>query len=54
MEEGCLMGGFGLVVLEVFMDNNVFVFVLCLGVFDKLVDYVKFDELKVDLGLIFF
>ena len=51
MEEGCLMGGFGSAVLEAFMDNNVLVPVLRLGVPDKLVDHAKPDESKVDLGL---
>lgn len=40
MEEGCFMGGFGLVVVEALMDNNVLVFLKCLGVFDIFVDYV--------------
>ena len=51
MEEGCLMGGFGSAVVEAFMDNNVLVPVLRLGVPDKLVDHAKPDESKVDLGL---
>ena len=51
MEEGCLMGGFGSAVVEAFMDNDVLVPVLRLGVPDKLVDHAKPDESKVDLGL---
>lgn len=51
MEEGCLMGGFGSAVTEAFMDNNVLVPVLRLGVPDKLVDHAKPDESKVSLGL---
>ena len=51
MEEGCLMGGFGSAVVEAFMDNNVLVPVLRLGVPDKLVDHAKPDESKVSLGL---
>ena len=51
MEEGCLMGGFGSAVVEAFMDNDVLVPVLRLGVPDKLVDHAKPDESKADLGL---
>lgn len=51
MEEGCLMGGFGSAVAEAFMDANVLVPVMRLGVPDKLVDHAKPDESKVDLEL---
>ncbi|MEG4274062.1 MULTISPECIES: 1-deoxy-D-xylulose-5-phosphate synthase [unclassified Microcoleus] len=51
MEEGCLMGGFGSAVAESFLDNNVLVPLMRLGVPDTLVDHATPEQSFASLGL---
>lgn len=53
MEEGVLFGGFGVVVLELLIDQDINVLMLCIGIFDQLVDYVMLQQSKEVFGLIF-
>jgi len=51
MEEGTLLGGFGSAVVESFVDNDIFVPTLRIGIPDKLVDHATPDQSKMSLGL---
>ncbi|MEG4516960.1 1-deoxy-D-xylulose-5-phosphate synthase [Microcoleus sp. AT9b-C5] len=51
LEEGCLMGGFGSAVAESFLDNNVLVPLMRLGVPDTLVDHATPEQSFASLGL---
>ncbi|WP_072621593.1 1-deoxy-D-xylulose-5-phosphate synthase [Spirulina major] len=51
LEEGCLPGGFGSVVLEALQDHDIHVPVKRFGVPDILVDHATPNESKTDLGL---
>ncbi len=51
LEEGCLMGGFGSAVAESFLDNNILVPLMRLGVPDTLVDHATPEQSFASLGL---
>ncbi|MEG4941683.1 1-deoxy-D-xylulose-5-phosphate synthase [Microcoleus sp. F4-D5] len=51
LEEGCLMGGFGSAVAESFLDNNILVPLMRLGVPDILVDHATPEQSFASLGL---
>jgi len=51
MEEGTLLGGFGSSVIESFVDNDILVSTLRIGIPDKLVDHATPEQSKESLGL---